>query len=154
MAVANSPVSIPAIPNYYIFVAIQTWNTNGEGFPEILHDIMPGTNSIPDTPTGLIVGSPDEFDAHLTWNNVPYSAGYNIWMRDTRNGANNTWQLEGSTRVNCYNIGFIFAFIEWYEFCAQAWNDDLELPIDERQYVLATKLVSSAPVPTCPIYPA
>lgn len=153
MAVTNSPVSIPAKGGHHIFVAVITWNINGEGFPEILSNVMPGITTAPNTPSGLSVMSPNEFDAHLTWNNIPYAAGYDILIRDIRDGANHTLQPGGDTRVNCYNEGFIFAFVEWYEFCIQAYNGNLRSPIDESQCVTATKPVSTAPVPTCSVYP-
>lgn len=74
MAVAKSPVSIPAKAGHHRFVAVVTWNTNGEGLPEIPHNVMPGINTIPSTPTNLVVNSPNEFNAHLTWNDAPYAA--------------------------------------------------------------------------------
>lgn len=153
MAVANSPATITAKPGHHIFVAVTTWNANGESIPEILNDVMPGTSSIPGTPTGLSVISADEFDAHVTWNDIPYAAGYDVYLRDTRNGSNNTLFRDGGTKVSCYNRGFIFAFVEWYEFCVRAYNGNLESPIDESQCVSATKPASNVPVPTCPVYP-
>ena len=58
-AFKNSPAVITGLrPGRNLLVSVVTWNENGEGFPMMANNVVPGAGT-PSTPTGLEVGVKD-----------------------------------------------------------------------------------------------
>ena len=151
--IGNAFKQSPAVINglnigHRYLVAIEAWNANGEGFPMVAHNVVPGAGT-PSIPTGFNLVSQDPTSVYATWNRVANAGGYNVYMRD--NYTNGTFVNNGGQSDPCFTGYFLFPGTWNYQFCVSAYNGNLESHNASTPCPYAPSPVSSMnPAPTCP----
>ncbi|KAF7173946.1 hypothetical protein CNMCM5623_006165 [Aspergillus felis] len=69
------------ITGHRYFVAVETWNAAGQGFPAVVRSVIPGAGT-PPPPTDLKIIAADQTTVHLTWDSLSSAAGYRLWLRN------------------------------------------------------------------------
>ncbi|PYH32825.1 uncharacterized protein BO87DRAFT_311650 [Aspergillus neoniger CBS 115656] len=114
-------------PGHYYFLAIETWNAAGEGFPEVVTGVVPGAGT-PSTPTDLTIVANDPTTIHMTWSKSADAAGYRLWSRNVNDPGSVLTAQNATVETTCSDQYFLFPGTWNYEWCVSAFNGDLESP--------------------------
>jgi hypothetical protein len=101
-------------PNHRYFIAIESFNSAGAGFPFIARTIRTN-NQQPSIPTNLRAAPINPATVHLTWDSVASSGGYALLRRSTDNGTSGPFSDLGAFDTTCADIGFQFPGVDRYE---------------------------------------
>ncbi|GAB1207477.1 hypothetical protein APSETT445_006197 [Aspergillus pseudonomiae] len=110
---------------HYYFIAIETWNSAGEGFPAIVTGVVPGAGT-PAPPTDLKIFANDPTTVHMTWGKSANAAGYRLWNRNVHDSTSVLTAQNGTVETTCSDQYFLFPGTWNYEWCVSAFNGDLE----------------------------
>ncbi|KAF5688010.1 carbohydrate esterase family 3 [Fusarium globosum] len=153
-AFESSPGKVTGLPpriNYLI--ALVTWNENGEGFPILVSNAVPGYGT-PETPSGVKVDTIDATSVRITWDDVgPEAGGYRVWSRNI-NEKDSKFQVIANVTMGslCNEEYFIFPGVWNYAFAVSAFNGDNES--GRSSGIIASKPTSDTPQDfKCPAQP-
>ncbi|KAF2004167.1 SGNH hydrolase [Amniculicola lignicola CBS 123094] len=108
---------------------VSSWTGAAEivgGIPGGAREVIVG-GGVPLAVTGLKVVNTEPTTIKLSWNIATgASAGYAIYYRSIRAGAETAQALAGTTTSTTYEIGFLWPGTWYYEFCVSAYNGNLE----------------------------
>ncbi|KAE8402489.1 hypothetical protein BDV37DRAFT_295350 [Aspergillus pseudonomiae] len=110
---------------HYYFIAIETWNSAGEGFPAIVTGVVPGAGT-PAPPTDLKIFANDPTTVHMTWGKSANAAGYRLWNRNVHDSTSVLTAQNGTVETTCSDQYFLFPGTWNYEWCVSAFNGGLE----------------------------
>jgi hypothetical protein len=120
-AFASSPGTISGlVEGHNYLVAVSTWDSIGDGFPEVLNYVQPGysgnetTPAAPGSPTLI---STDPTTVHITWDAVENAAGYRVWTRNVNNASSISTPGTIQHTQLCADIGDLFPGVWNFEFC-------------------------------------
>jgi lysophospholipase L1-like esterase len=97
------------------------------GLPGAGREVIVG-GGVPSAISGLRVINQDPTTVMLSWNGAGSAAGYAIYTRSIRAGAETAQVLDGTTTETSYGVGWLFPGTWNYEFCVAAYNGNLEGP--------------------------
>jgi len=93
------------------------------GLPAPGRDVLPGIGA-PAPPTNMRVKNLEPTTVELSWTGSANAVGYAIYVRSIRD--NTAFKLDGTTLKTTYEVGFLFPGTWNFEFCASAYNGNLE----------------------------
>ncbi|KAF2635693.1 hypothetical protein P280DRAFT_473621 [Massarina eburnea CBS 473.64] len=106
-----------------------SWTGDAEivgGIPGSGHEVIIN-GGVPSAISGLNVVNQDPTTITLSWDAASGSAaGYAIYFRSIRTGAETEQSAVGTTIDTSYGVGFLFPGTWNYEFCVSAFNGNLE----------------------------
>ncbi|KAJ2897714.1 hypothetical protein MKZ38_004491 [Zalerion maritima] len=96
------------------------------GLPKGAREVIIG-GGVPGPPTGVGVVNQDATTVVISWTGATgAAAGYAIYWRSIREGAETELSLGGTTTDTSYGVGFLFPGTWYHEFCVAAYNGNLE----------------------------
>lgn len=112
-------------PGHHYIIAVNAWNSDGEGIPNGARGFVPGYGT-PPIPINLQVESVDPTTVKLKWCGSPGAAGYHAWFRNVNN-VTDISKIDGISGMEAtYGIAFLFPGVWNFEFCVSAINGELE----------------------------
>lgn len=104
----SNPVIIRGlVTGHQYLVAVETWNTAGEGFPIITRNVVPGRRT-PAVPTGLQLRSVDATTQQLFWDPVDGAGGYLIWRRNFNQADSQLTAFDSGVDLPCVVTAYNF----------------------------------------------
>lgn len=147
----SSPAHIDGMkPGHHQFMALVTWNSNGEGLPSTIGSFMAGSY-LPGVPQAPAVNIFNAWSVQLTWPEVSGAAGYAIWIRDLTDPNSVSTRSPWTVGVGCTNIYWLTHGAWNYEFCISAFNGAYES--EKSGCTVAPETNQVTPEPTCPTGP-
>lgn len=148
-AFTSSPGTVTGLtPGHRILVAPITWNARGgEGFPEIVHDVIPAGGT-PGVPSGLQVTATDPTSIYGTFNEVPGAAGYTLWIRNTNDPESVSTPQNATLPTACFTDFYLFPGAWYYEFCVSSFNGNLES--GKSECIRPARPSGTSPAGSCP----
>ncbi|GFG10280.1 contactin [Aspergillus udagawae] len=139
------------VTGHRYFVAVETWNAAGEGFPAVVRSVIPGAGT-PPPPTDLKIIAADPTTAHLTWDSLSAAAGYRLWSRNVNAAGSKLEALNYTVEAACSDQFYLFPGTWNYEWCVSAFNGNAESA--KGKCVLAPSPdKDGGTAPTCPLAP-
>ncbi|KFY31523.1 hypothetical protein V493_01031 [Pseudogymnoascus sp. VKM F-4281 (FW-2241)] len=106
-------------------VAVVTWNKNGQGFPYIANNAVPGAGT-PAVPSGLVVQSQDQTSVRITWSGSASAGGYHVWARNIKEAGSKLHLIGNVTEETCNEQYVLFPGVWNYAFAVSAFNGNDE----------------------------
>ncbi|KAM5479137.1 hypothetical protein McanCB56680_005851 [Microsporum canis] len=149
-AFKSSPATITSLsPGVNYLIAVVTWNKNGQGFPFIGHNAVPGAKK-PGIPSGLLIEPQDQSSVRLTWSPSDSAGGYHIWSRNIH-GTDKLKIIANVTESTCNEEYFLFPGVWNYAFALSAFNGNDESEVGpEKVAPSATIAPGKGTGPKCP----
>lgn len=139
------------VAGHRYFVAVETWNAAGQGFPAVVRSVIPGAGT-PPPPTDLKIIAADQTTVHLTWDSLSAAAGYRLWLRNVNATGSKLEALNYTVEAACSDQYYLFPGTWNYEWCVSAFNGNAESA--KGKCVLAPSPdEDGGAAPTCPPAP-
>ncbi|KAE8167238.1 hypothetical protein BDV40DRAFT_284981 [Aspergillus tamarii] len=139
------------VAGHRYFVAIETWNAAGQGFPAVVRSVIPGAGT-PPPPTDLNIIAADQTTVHLTWDSLSAAAGCRLWLRNVNATGSKLEALNYTVEAACSDQYYLFPGTWNYEWCVSAFNGNAESA--KGKCVLAPSPgEDGGAAPTCPPAP-
>ncbi|KAB8217239.1 hypothetical protein BDV33DRAFT_232960 [Aspergillus novoparasiticus] len=113
------------VAGHRYFVAVETWNAAGQGFPAVVRSVIPGAGT-PPPPTDLKIIAADQTTVHLTWDSLSAAAGYRLWLRNVNATGSKLEALNYTVEAACSDQYYLFPGTWNYEWCVSAFNGNAE----------------------------